>query len=266
MSIVLNRDGQRILSSMGFDKFKSLTSFRVNAPISAKLTDKISTVITNSPGLTRLQVQNMMRGDERGYKPVSLSELLKGGPSLRLNYISLSDVNFGTAAILKPSLKYLTTLALQNSSGLVDKSIWPCLEAASTRLEHLNSSLGVTTGLLHYLSSFPGLKTLVLATGEESKEELDRTSEVFWLKVIPCHQESLTILTLTTGYDCGWCYDIQIGAAIRGCIALERLTMPVRGWTAEEDGPLVGLISLNSYSLIYVVRQTSSIHLGLYLS
>ncbi|KAF9038071.1 hypothetical protein BJ165DRAFT_1408002 [Panaeolus papilionaceus] len=109
--------------------------------------------------------------------------------------------------------------------------IFEALRESSIRISSLSTD-AVCPSLLTYLSSYSGLKKLVL-TGADgpsgTKEESERLAETFYVEALPLHRNTLEVLVIEPRFEGGWCFNSRNKETIGELKNLKSLKLAVRG-------------------------------------
>ncbi|KAF9038046.1 hypothetical protein BJ165DRAFT_1531939 [Panaeolus papilionaceus] len=178
------------------------------------------------------------------FAPLSLERLALRGWCVRLDEYTLPHLRFlkslSLYETLHPHKDISNDLSDDARISLVERvtpysstpsEIFESLRESSIRISSLSTD-AVCPSLLTYLSSYSGLKKLVL-TGADgpsgTKEESERLAETFYVEVLPLHRNTLEVLVIEPRFEGGWCFNSRNKETIGELKNLKSLKLAVRG-------------------------------------
>jgi hypothetical protein len=167
---------------------------------------QMSTVIANSPQLQSLDVSYI----RSTYPQPTLSELfakVSTNDPLYLEHLSVGYIDATVDEVALPHLTQLTSFQfrLDEENFAIARRVWSSLRVNDIKLSDVEFEGSITEETMQYLSSFSGLKRLVVgvvvALSDETMEDL---KNMFFTAVLPKHVNSLETLDIVDGNDLGW--------------------------------------------------------------
>jgi hypothetical protein len=172
----------------------SRSSLRTDTDISF-FSSQMAIAIANSPHLRSLSISYSSHHDHR---PV-LSELFAGLSSnnpLSLEHLYIKHMDATVDQVVLPHLKHLSLFQFFVRDTVIVRSVWTSFLVNNIKLSDVNVEDAITEETMSYLSSFSGLKRLILRPAVKMDENARR---MFFAEVLPKHVGSLEMLS-TSGY------------------------------------------------------------------
>jgi hypothetical protein len=167
------------------------------------LISQIATVIANSPHLKSLSVDNQVYQSDDAFALCKLFEKLSVKNPLRLEHLDIRHIDATVDQIVLPHLTHLTSFRsrLVLDDFPVAQRVWTSFLVNNVRLSDVEIEGVVTEEMMLYLSSFSGLKRLVLhELNTDSDMITENTKNMLFTEVLPKHVNSLQTLDIM-GYN-----------------------------------------------------------------
>jgi hypothetical protein len=166
---------------------------------------QISTVIARSPQLRNLRVDYEGRGSSlptlRG-----LFAKLTTNNLLPLEHLGIDFMDAIVDQITLPHLRHLTSFHFQidDDHAFVAPRVWSSFQSNGIKLTDVSIEGIITEETMLYLSSFSGLKSLILEDVEASEVIGEKLKNMLLSEVLPKHANSLETLKIMSDDDTNW--------------------------------------------------------------
>ncbi|KAH9483367.1 hypothetical protein JR316_0005473 [Psilocybe cubensis] len=203
------------------------------------IVDNVAKAVVRNPELTSIELVLNPDGipNDSGL-PQSFSELLKHQTTtmepLRLRHIKLTSCLLLLDKICAPHLTHLTSLTLFKVDPV---GLWESFIAAGIHLTEISID-GVTHAFLKYLSTYVGLKELLLKPNNFTTDaSSDAMAEQFYTgSYLENHFQSLEEFEVDPPYEGLWCYGSHNHDNISKLGKLRRLAMSIRYIDVASNG------------------------------
>jgi hypothetical protein len=152
---------------------------------------------------------------------------------VQLKLVRVPLPNAGIRDVLSDKLQQLSVSTRTGAPRDIEfdwGQLWSALRETGIKLSKLKVSgtENAIDKMFTYLLSYTGLQKLaILALQMDTQEMEDKAGQIFWRKVIPHHRDSLTTLFIEAVFESEWCYGPYAVPALRRCLSLRDLTIPV---------------------------------------
>jgi hypothetical protein len=162
---------------------------------------EMATAIANSPQLKRLEVYYTGFPPEGDPLPTlcDLFAKISTKNPLRLEHLSIGFMDATVDQATLPHLTHLTSFGFQVLEGNlhIAQSVWTSLLVHNIKLSDVEIGEIITEETMLYLSSFSGLKRLVVdAVEASSNETMKHLENILFTVVLPKHVDSLRTLEI----------------------------------------------------------------------
>jgi hypothetical protein len=160
---------------------------------------EIATAIANSPQLRSLEMIYYCSKDVTPILNGLFAKLSTENP-LRLERLCIRNMDTAVDQMTLPHLTQLTSFHFRHDDASIVRSVWNSFLVHNVKLTDVEIECTLTEEMVMYLSSFSGLKRLVLI---EVESNLKGLGDVFFAEVLPKHVTSLQTLEIAAYDVCG---------------------------------------------------------------
>ncbi|KAE8341288.1 hypothetical protein BDV24DRAFT_163422 [Aspergillus arachidicola] len=197
---------------------------------------EIAAAIGASPELSDFTMRTFEDGNRRESIKMcaSVQDLFQMGKH-QLTRLELYCVPFpvlGMKEILSSRLKELTVSTTPGSRHIDFswETLWCTLRDTKIALSALavSGSENALNAMFNYLLTYSGLQKLeIFDVQMDHQEDEDKFAETLCSEVVPCHQQTLITLGITSKYPGNWCYGPLAAGILSQCPKLQALTLSV---------------------------------------